>query len=231
MNLAQYIALATNVQRASGNNISLGQHASKQVSSTSVTTTAVTTQASGSTFVVCAASFAAATSYTITDSKSNTYTLVGTLKTNTADNISMGVYICVNGTGGSSHTFTAASAQPFTSIYALELIGVATSSPQDGNAINTSNTTGTGPYVSGNITTTNANDILVAFCAMDAESYPQSGTANTLTLLSSLAVTATGLGISCATELETSTLTKQGSFSGSPNGTYGITSILALKSS
>jgi hypothetical protein len=231
VNLAQLIALATNTQRSASNNISVGVSASKLAHAANVTTTAVTTQATGSTFVVFAGCYPVETAFTITDNKGNMYTLVGSVVSNVPDTISAGMYICVNGVGGSGHTFEAASSGSYNSIYAVELKGVATSSPQDGHAMATSVTSNDGPYVSGNITTTNANDILIAFCLIDAETYPQSGTANTLTLLGSLATTATGLGISCATGLETSTVTQQGSFSAVANGTYGICGILALKSS
>ncbi len=76
-------------------------------SGTSSTTAAGTTNATGSTFVV-GVVLRNATGFptSVTDSKSNTYTLAQTVNTG-GGNGYLAIYSCINGTGGASHTATA----------------------------------------------------------------------------------------------------------------------------
>lgn len=74
---------------------------------TSVTTTGETTQASGSTFLICTGGLLTDIATAPTDNKSNTYTALGSAE-EYADWPGYGIRMwkCVNGTGGSNHTFT-----------------------------------------------------------------------------------------------------------------------------
>ena len=103
-------------------------------SSSSLATTGVTTQASGSIFVVAVIWGATATFTSITDSKSNTYTQIGTEISNgsTGANYRARLYYKENGTGGSSHTATInlSTAEVVTILFA-EITGALTSSALD----------------------------------------------------------------------------------------------------
>lgn len=218
----------------SGNNISLGFSVAAKGANSSVktvTTSGGSTTASGSDFFVVAAWYNSTTAPVITDSKGNTYTQVGTNVYNTTDQTGMAVFRCLNGTGGSGHTFTMTSgAGTYCSICALEVKGSNHTIDQShqGTAIS-----GTGPYVSGNITTTNANDVLIGFAYVDSESSSQSLSSNsplTLKIQEAYAST-TNIGCAISTQIVTSTQTVQASWSGASNGTYGGALIVALESS
>lgn len=127
----------------------------------SYTTGALTTAASGSAILV---SFWATTGTvvtSITDSKSNTYSVVTTIN-EANDGYKLHLYKAENVTGGASHTFTATcSAGGIQGMAVTEVLGAPTSSILDGAAI-TKYTNTAGPYDCA-ITTTQANGLVVAF--------------------------------------------------------------------
>ncbi len=150
--------------------IAVGGHVSKHSTSlVTVTTTAgVTTQASGSTFVVFATT-GGTTAPTITDSNLNVYSQVGSTITS-ALGYCGAMYIKVNGTGGSGHTFTATTlTNENTSLYAIEVTGGPTSGIQDRAPAGILDTASA--YTS-NLTgaTTQANELLLAFIATGTSS-------------------------------------------------------------
>jgi len=145
--------------------IALAQSTSTGYTSADSTTTgSLTTTASGSSFVIAAYWQGGSTPPTISDSKSNTYTLIGSVRQ--ADNNGsflshIGLWYVENGTGGSSHTFTAAKTGGFTSVFGGEITGGRLSGLLDqhtGAALDT-----TSPVTSGSITTTQAAELLIGF--------------------------------------------------------------------
>jgi len=146
--------------------IAVGAHVSKHSTSlvTVTTTNAVTSTASGSSFVVFTTT-GGATAPTITDSKGNTYTQIGSTIAGGLGYCAA-AYIKVNGTGGSSHTFTATTGtNENTSLYAVEVTGaLTTASIQDRSPAGILDTAS--PYTT-NLTgaTTQANELLLAFAA------------------------------------------------------------------
>lgn len=133
-----------------------------------VTTAGVTTQATGSILVV-GAIWETAAFTSITDSKSNSYTQIGTEQT--IGGFKARLYYVENATGGSSHTFTLTTGggNIFGTVLALEVIGGATASSLDQSNQQTDSAS---PFTSPSITTTNANDILVSACMSDGIANP-----------------------------------------------------------
>lgn len=132
--------------------------------STTTTTSGVTTQATGSLFLIGVAWEGNSTPPTISDSKGNLYTLIGSVRqTDTAYGGYSGLWYCENGTGGSSHTATATKAGAYSSVFFAEVTGSLTTAALDqhnGAALDTAN-----PITSGTITTTQADEILIGFVA------------------------------------------------------------------
>lgn len=128
----------------------------------STTTGSLTTTASGSTFIIGAHWQGGSTPPTISDSKSNTYTLIGSVRQvdNNGSFLShIGLWYVENGTGGSSHTFTGAKTGGYTSVYGAEITGGLTSGIVDQNtgaALDASS-----PVTSGGVTTTQAAELLI----------------------------------------------------------------------
>jgi hypothetical protein len=88
-----------------------GAHASARVLygtfAGTVTTSAIATQASGSTFVIVTGGNIGDITDAPTDSKSNTYTLLGSIEEyDRWPGYGIAVWICENGTGGTGHTFS-----------------------------------------------------------------------------------------------------------------------------
>lgn len=112
-----------------GGTFDVGVTAKGNSGSNTVTTNSVTSEASGSTFVIDVVFDSSVTISSITDSKSNSYTLQGSVQTNSSTLMKCARYICVNGTGGSTHnataTFSSAAAVP--SIFFTEIKGGLTS--------------------------------------------------------------------------------------------------------
>lgn len=111
--------------------IALGAHAKVTGSGvTTLTTPGVTTQASGSSFYITISDTTLTTS--VSDSKSNSYTQVGSDQSNSTG---LRVFQCQNGTGGASHTatvnWTSGSGDPFVCFF--EVTGAATSSYDSGS--------------------------------------------------------------------------------------------------
>ena len=123
------------------------------------TSSQITTQSSGSAFFVVIATSSGSTISSVTDSKSNTYSLVTTiLEAN--DGVRLHLYGTENGTGGASHDFTANfSAGGGYGIGAIEVIGAPTSSVID---VTNTQYDQTSPFVCA-VTTTEADTLLLAF--------------------------------------------------------------------
>ena len=134
------------------------------------TTTGITTAVSGSSFLVVL--FAGqyqgtATLSGLTDSKSNTYVQLGT--TQTTAGLAMNVYLCTNGTGGSAHTVTAVLGNSYgLSIHFVEITNGAASSIVDIQTLGIDNAQ---PW-DAQVTTTNANDLLLSFVFADVGTPP-----------------------------------------------------------
>lgn len=217
---------------AGGNNITVGVTASKAATASSlktVTTTGVTTQTTGSDFFVIATWYNSTTAPVITDSKSNPWTQIGTNVYNSTDGTGMAVFRSLNATGGTSHTFTMTSgAGTYVSMCMLEIKGSSHVIDQSAQGTAASGTSAS----SGNITTTNANDILIGFCYVDSEATTQAITANSpFTLQVSVGYTVNNIGCGISTNLVTSTQTVAATFSGTPSATYMGALITSVKSS
>ncbi len=142
-------------------------------SSSSLTTAAITTQATGSGLVVDVSWFSVATFVSLLDNKGNALPQLGSFVNSSANAVRNGRFYQANAVGGAGHTFTLtiSSAQPCT-IYAQEIKttnGAGLTIDQTATVTEDS----ASPYTSQAITTTIANEILVAFHGDD----PISGTA------------------------------------------------------
>lgn len=126
---------------------------------TSQTTAGITTTASGSSFFVMFATGDSSTVTSVTDSKSNTYSLL-TSVVDSNDGHKNWVYYTENGTGGSSHTFTVTTSGNNLNIFAFEVTGGATSSIIDVSA--TVYNDGETPFDC-SITTTVAETLAIAY--------------------------------------------------------------------
>lgn len=145
----------------------------KGTSTTSpVTTASMTSQATGSTFIAFMM-WEGATFTSIADSKSNTWSLLGSEQAFGPGSARCRMYSCVNGTGGASHTvtLTTGAGSIYASLFLLELLGVATSSAQDGTT--QQGTDSASPYTR-SITTTNADDVLIAGISTNSGTNPSS---------------------------------------------------------
>lgn len=130
-------------------------------SANSTTTGSVTTQATGSILIIAVVWEPNSTPPTISDSKGNSYSLIGSVRQASAYPSYIGFWRCENATGGASHTFTGAKSNGYCSIFAMEITGGATSSALDQNTGAASDTAT--PVTSGSITTTTADQILIGF--------------------------------------------------------------------
>lgn len=105
---------------------------------------------------------------TVTDSYGNTWTAV--------DNVVIGdanatiftfytrIYYCLNCTGGTGHTFSANTTAGYASIFVAEMANVATTGGFVGFSHTLYTTTDATPYLSGTITTTRNNTLLIGAC-------------------------------------------------------------------
>ncbi len=137
--------------------ISVGVHTKASDATTNTTTTsAVTTAASGSTFVIGIAYPNSDTVTSVTDSKSNTYTLIQQVA-DVGDGLKVALYYCQNGVGGSGHTASLkiSSTDP-KAIYFTEILGAATTSVLDQN----SGILDTATPFDSPVTTTQANELV-----------------------------------------------------------------------
>lgn len=125
--------------------------------SNTVSTGAGTTQATGSTFLICTSFDPGVTDNTPTDSKSNTYTRIGTAQTG---NAKVTMYKCENGTGGASHSATHTfSGSAFPTCHLIEITGaLAASFDQTAQGIDGSGS----PWTLTSPTLSQANEVVVA---------------------------------------------------------------------
>lgn len=145
--------------------LGIGANVAAGYSSTSgVTTAGQTTQSSGSILVIGAAWEGDSTPPTISDSKSNSYTLIGSAEQASSYPSYGAIWYCENATGGSSHTFTVNKTNSYASIFVLEITGGALSGSLDQENAAASDTSS--PVTSGTITTTSANQILIGFTSL-----------------------------------------------------------------
>ncbi len=149
---------------------SIGQTSSGSNSTDGASTAAVDTQATGSTFVVDFVWEGAAFS-SISDNKSNTYTQVGTEQAFGPGTAKTRRYHCINGAGGTGHqvTVTTGGGQVYMSVFLTELLGVATASAVDGTPGQAADDAS--PFTA-STTTSNADDVLVAFVATNSGANP-----------------------------------------------------------
>lgn len=140
--------------------LSVGVNAIASANAASVTTGAVTTQVSGSGLVLVVNYQASATFTSVTDSKGNTWTQIGSTITDDGTVLTMRRYRCANAVGGSSHTFTlTCTASNVCGIAAVEILttngaGVVL----DQQAVQNDSAS---PYVSPGVTTAIANEMLI----------------------------------------------------------------------
>jgi hypothetical protein len=142
----------------------------RSASSSSQGTLGVSTSASGSTFVV-AAIWDTGTFSSITDSKSNVYTQIGTEVTFGSFPTRARVYYKENGVGGASHiaTFNTSSASAITVLF-LEITGALTSGSLDqSGGVNDASSPFT---LTAGLTTAQAAEALVTFLGCNSGSNP-----------------------------------------------------------
>lgn len=195
-------------------------------------TAGITTAASGSSFLVYVSTDLNATVSSIQDSKSNSYSQVGTTLTNFLGfGVNACVYLCTNGTGGSGHTATAnLSASADGEIYFVEILNGATASIVDALSSAFWNDDSATPFTSNNVVTANATDLLLAFTITGSSSGTETltwGNSFTQVVADGSALRFTG-GI--AKRLVTSTGTYTSSFTAAGAGTTeAATAVIALK--
>lgn len=144
-------------------------------SGSSVTTTAGTSTGGSGNHGIMFVSFDATTTVsTVSDSKSNTYTQLGSTLTS-ADGAKLAIYYCLNWTGGTSHTGTMTfSGSAFPVLHLVEVTGAATSSPFDVSVTSTSH-----PYSIASGTLSQAAEVVFIFgeqnsSGNDTENYTSS---------------------------------------------------------
>jgi len=187
---------------------------------TTATTSAVTTATSGSTFEV--AVIYDGTSFTsIADSKSNTYTQVGTETTINGSNAKCRRYKCEGGAGGASHTVTVTAASGIIVVLFMEVTGSTvvsegTPSQAQDNA---------SPFTSPSITTGVADTLLTSVIFGDSGSNPASTSDSTGFTVQVSELDGSTLWVAAlATRAVTSTGTYNSSFTqtGTTNSVVGI---------
>lgn len=111
-------------------------------------------------FIVIAVTGYGASSWTVTDSQSNTWT-AGTKYDATAQNPSVQLYYCTNPTTNASHTFTLSGSAVYGRINAAAFSGVAATSPLE-TANSGTATVASGSISSGSVTPSLNNSLLIA---------------------------------------------------------------------
>lgn len=171
--------------------IAIGQSVSlSNAFADNVTTGAITTAASGSSFIVAAARGNARPA-TITDSKSNTYSAIGTAQSTIAAGTGayLEIFLCENGVGGSGHTFTGDSSLnggTYWSIFGIEITGGVLSGLVD---VFSQNQDAATAFDGSSITPTAGARLLLAFAASDGQSGSSTRThtaGNSFTIVSGL---------------------------------------------
>lgn len=155
----------------------------------------INTSASGSSFIVFAVGFQSGLSFTVGDNKGNNgnYIQQGTVSSDTLDGISMGCYLCTNGTGGSGHVVNLSTTVNGVGVafYVAEITGGAISSLVD--VINGCNEGFLGTPTSNPVTTTNANDLILCCLQNNTTTLTSITPANGFTLVNSDLTTGNGL--------------------------------------
>ncbi|MBP8176630.1 MAG: hypothetical protein KAX77_02595 [Xanthomonadales bacterium] len=132
--------------------------------SNTVTTGSGTSTVSGSSFLIAVSWDAGVTISSVSDSKSNTYTAVGTPQNDggAGSGGNHQFYVCENGTGGSSHTATVNfSGTAYPTVHLIEITG-ASAAPEQDIAVQTQDA-GT-PFTHATGTLAQANEVIVAMC-------------------------------------------------------------------
>jgi hypothetical protein len=162
--------------------ITLGVHSSAQnTNGTTVTTGSLTTQAAGSTLIAFAFGNHAVT---VTDSKSNSWSVAGSQTFNGANGFSTCAFV-QNATGGSGHTFTATqSGGNGPSIIVVEFIGAVLSGGFD--AFNSSDDTSFAAGINTASITTVAANAAVAACVAGASNVNSAPTSTFGTALDAI---------------------------------------------
>jgi hypothetical protein len=186
----------------------------------------VTTTASGSSFVIFVRAYAAPTS--VTDSKSNVYTLVQSTQ-NPSESDWLSVYLCVNGTGGATHRPTVTTGVTLNPVILglIEIVGGATSSATDGS----STVHDTASPFGSPLTTTNANDIVLSLFGGNGTVATVTYTANgSFTLVSAATFTTgtDGLSVGVAKQVVSATAAYDAAWTVSA-GSRGPVVTMALK--
>lgn len=212
-----------------GNNISFFQTATGTGTSTAngASTGSINTT-TGSTFLVIVSTYgSSAPTITITDNKSNSYSVAVAAARNTSDGMTLAAYICVGGTGGTGHTFTlSTNNNNYCAILAVEVkgtTGVIDGTPKTATASGASISTAA-------LTTTNAYDALIGICSLDASAFPAPANATNMTLLATVPGTANNTGLGISYELESAVATKGASFTGGGTTVYMCAATFALES-
>lgn len=140
--------------------LTLGVHALASASASTVTTGAITTQATGSGIELVVNFEAAVTFTSVTDSKGNTWTQIGSEITDSGTVVKMRRYRCNNAIGGSGHTFTltcsGANVCGIAVVEELASVGAGVALDQEGVINDTASA-----YDSGSETTTIADEMLI----------------------------------------------------------------------
>lgn len=156
--------IATDAQSIVISAASSGASIGAMASVNGTTTTGVTTAASGSSFAIVTGEYNPGTSIAApTDNKGNTYIAVFHVDSGTSYRATL--WLCTNGVGGTGHTWTDHDTKPYGTLTAVEIKGGALSALLDGYV--GAATTGAGPWASGSLTTTAANDLMVGFAVYD----------------------------------------------------------------
>lgn len=196
----------------------------------SSTTAAVTTQASGSNFKVTVAYIAGGT-VTVTDSKSNTYNRIGSVAgpvTSFGESIRLDDFICENGTGGASHTFTATVTNGFPSMSVLEITGAASSSSLITSSA--TNTDASSPYQAPAIDTTGFPDsILVSAITGDLTSETDYTAGNSFTIAAQISNINTNWSVAQAYRIVASAGSYQDSWTNAGIGNGTVNRLFAFK--
>lgn len=219
--------------------IAVGAHARSTSLITGATvevTPTVTTQASGSSFYAFIGWAGSGAAPTITDSKANTgWAQVGSTTVSSWDaTVKCALFEKVNGTGGTLHTCTATfvGGQTVATLWFLEVTGGLTASIRDQTpAVNDDSAS---PYTSNTATTTQANELLLAFAMTDSASGTETFTWGGTPAFTSIGEDETNASAnvtgSIASANVTSTGTYNSSFTSAGAGTTrGITLLITLK--
>lgn len=110
----------------------------------------------GADFIVIGVTGYGVSSWTVSDSQSNTWTAA----TEYASNPAVQLYYCTNPTTSASHTFTLSGSAVYGRINAAAFSGVAASSPLESE--NSGSTTTTSPASTGSVTPTQNNTLLIS---------------------------------------------------------------------